>query len=385
MSDYNLYKRKNNNYYIDFIHPETGKRVRESLKTSDEKLANKYANTKYNEVLRDIELGISVQDKDLSKIFNEYAGNKPTQYNIDTVKRYWLPYLEEKKIKLSKLKQIDITRYYAWRRSIKYQNKDIQDITLNRENCALRSFTVFAIVNGYLSPKKDLVFTQFDVIPHRREAFSQEETQELLKNAKIRYETTKNSVHKEERRVLFNYINFLKTTGIRCGTARQLTWKNMFLDEDKPCYTILATQNKVRKYIEIPISEKMAHWLKDLKQQQKDFCVENGINFTNNIKVFSALHKYQTHKDERSDAEIVSIASSKTAWKSLLKSCSFYDSKECYNNKVLYSFRHQKITELVRKKIDSTVIAKYAQTSVKMITKFYDQSEPLDFYDDLAC
>ena len=45
MSDYNLYKR-NDNYYIDFIHPETGKRIRESLKTSDEKLAQKYANTR---------------------------------------------------------------------------------------------------------------------------------------------------------------------------------------------------------------------------------------------------------------------------------------------------------------------------------------------------
>lgn len=34
MNDYKLYKRKNK-YYIDFIHPETGKRIRESLKTSD--------------------------------------------------------------------------------------------------------------------------------------------------------------------------------------------------------------------------------------------------------------------------------------------------------------------------------------------------------------
>lgn len=384
MSDYNLYKR-NNNYYIDFIHPETAKRVRESLKTSDEKLALRYATTKYNEVLRDIELGISVQDKDLSKIFKEYANNKPSQYNIDTVRRHWLPYLEEKKIKLSKLKQIDITKYYAWRKSKKYQNKDVQDITLNRENCALRSFTDFAIANGYLSSKKNIKFTQFNVIPRRREAFSKEETQELLAKAKARYETIKNAIHKEERRVLWQYIRFLHITGVRCGTARQFTWKNMFLDEEKPYYSILAIQNKVRKYIDIPLTEKLAKWLKDIKQQQKDFCLENGIKFTNNIKVFSAMYKYQDHKEGRFDAEIVSVASSKTAWKSLLRSCSFYDPKECYNNKVLYSFRHQKITELVKKKISSTIIAKYAQTSEKMIAKFYDQSEPLDFYDDLAC
>ena len=49
-----------------------------------------------------------------------------------------------------------------------------------------------------------------------------------------------------------------------------------------------------------------------------------------------------------------------------------------------YSFRHKKITDLVKKRIDSTQIAKYAQTSVRMINKHYDQSEMLDFYDELA-
>lgn len=258
MSDYNLYKR-NNNYYIDFIHPETHKRIRKSLKTSNEKLANKFADTVYKEVLRDIELGISVEDKDLSKIFKEYVDTKPTQYNQDTIQRHWLPYLEEKKIKLSKLKQVDITRYYPWRRARKYQNKDVKDITLNRENCALRSFTNFAMANGYLCPKKNLKFQQFEVVSNRRDEFSQEETEELIKNAKIRYENTKHSIQKEQRRVLLDYIHFLQVTGIRCGTARKLSWKNMFLDEEKPYYSIEAEQNKVKKRLNVPISRDFAN------------------------------------------------------------------------------------------------------------------------------
>lgn len=263
MNDYKLYKRKNK-YYIDFIHPETGKRIRESLKTSDEKLAQKYANTRYFNVLRDIELGISVEDKDLSKIFKEYVDTKPTQYNQDTVQRHWLPYLEEKKIKLSKLKQVDITRYYPWRRARKYQNKDVKDITLNRENCALRSFINFAMANGYLCPKKNLKFQQFEVVSNRRDEFSQKQTEELIRNAKIRYENTKHSIQKEQRRVLLDYIHFLQVTGIRCGTARKLTWENMFLDEEKPYYSIDALQNKVKKRLNFPISKNFANWLKKI-------------------------------------------------------------------------------------------------------------------------
>lgn len=383
MNDYKLYKRKNK-YYIDFIHPETGKRIRESLKTSDEKLAQKYANTRYFNVLRDIELGISVEDKDLSKIFKEYVDTKPTQYNQDTVQRHWLPYLEEKKIKLSKLKQVDITRYYPWRRARKYQNKDVKDITLNRENCALRSFTNFAMANGYLCPKKDLRFQQFEVVSNRRDEFSQEEAEELIRNAKIRYENAKHSIQKEQRRVLLDYIHFLQITGIRCGTARKLTWKNMFLDEEKPYYSIEAVQNKVKKRLNVPISRDFANWLKEIKSKHQQFCDQNGIKFTSNIHLFSCLYIYKSHKEGRPAAEIISIANCKTAWENLLKSCSFYDPETCCNNKVLYSFRHKKITDLVKKSIDSTQIAKYAQTSVRMINKHYDQSEMLDFYDELA-
>ena len=47
------------------------------------------------------------------------------------------------------------------------------------------------MANGYLCPKKNLKFQQFEVVSNRRDEFSQEETEELIKNAKIRYENTK--------------------------------------------------------------------------------------------------------------------------------------------------------------------------------------------------
>lgn len=118
------------------------------------------------------------------------------------------------------------------------------------------------MANGYLCPKKDLRFQQFEVVSNRRDEFSQKETEELIRNAKIRYENTKHSIQKEQRCVLLDYIHFLQVTGIRCGTARKLTWENMFLDEEKPYYSIDALQNKVKKRLNFPISKNFANWLK---------------------------------------------------------------------------------------------------------------------------
>ena len=240
------------------------------------------------------------------------------------------------------------------------------------------------MANGYLCPKKDLRFQQFEVVSNRRDEFSQEEAEELIRNAKTRYENAKHSIQKEQRRVLLDYIHFLQVTGIRCGTARKLTWKNMFLDEEQPYYAIDALQNKVKKRLNFPISKNFANWLKEIKNNHQQFCDQNGINFSRNIHLFSCLYVYKSNKEGRPAAEIVSIANCKTAWKNLLRSCSFYDPEMCCNKKVQYSFRHKKITDLVKKRIDSTQIAKYAQTSVRMINKHYDQSEMLDFYDELA-
>lgn len=64
---------------------------------------------------------------------------------------------------------------------------------------------------------------------------------------------------------------------------------------------------------------------------------------------FSCLYIYKSNKERRPAAEIVAIANCKTAWKNLLRSCSFYDPEMCCNKKVQYSFRHKKITDLVKK------------------------------------
>lgn len=66
---YNLIIFFNELIIIILQHPETGKRERKSLGTTDGKLAEMLAEKYWNDVLDDYDRGILVQDKSLAKIY----------------------------------------------------------------------------------------------------------------------------------------------------------------------------------------------------------------------------------------------------------------------------------------------------------------------------
>lgn len=128
-----------------------------------------------------------------------------------------------------------------------------------------------------------------------------------------------NIVFRRSNGVFIRLYTFLQVTGIRCGTARKLSWKNMFLDEEKPYYSIEAEQNKVKKRLNVPISRDFANWLKEIKSKHEQFCDQNGIKFTSNIHLFSCLYIYKSHKEGRPAAEIIPLQIAKQRGKIFLK------------------------------------------------------------------
>ena len=381
MNSYSLYKR-NNTYVIDYKNPATAERVRKSLKTSDSDLAELYAKKLWQEVLDDYDRGILVSNKDLSKIFKQYEEFETSKYNKETIKRHFVKYLDEKKIKVANIKQFTIDEYYKWRYAQTFKNKAPSDITVNRENCAIRSFLKFAVDHHYLTPKRELKLERKKVVPNRRRAFSKDEIQEILSKCREICENTKKRDLKATRECLYRIIKFLVATGMRDGSALGLMWKDLYLGETKPYMDMRADNNKTRKYAKISISSSLASELRAYKEMQIVFCKKHNIAFTENMKVFSVMHEYVMPLDNEPTGEIFPIKSFRKSWQTVIKQCSFYVEGEDY---APYRIRHYKITSLMSmKELSSDQIAKYCCTSPKMIANFYDATDTLDFYDDFA-
>ena len=379
--DYTISKR-NEIYRIEYNSPDTGARIRKSLGTTDERLAEILAERHWKQVLDDFDRGILVRDKSLAKIFREYFDTEKCIYNKDTIKRHFVPYLDEKNIKIANLKQHTIDEYYKWRKAKTFRGKIPNDITLNRENCAIRKFLNFCVKNHYLTPKREIELEHNKVVPNRRTAFSTDEMAEILYRCSINYENTIKSDLRADRKCLYEIIRFLATTGMRDGSAVGLLWKDLYLGEVKPYINMRASNNKTRKYVKISISDKLCAQLRAYKEEQKEFCRKHDIEFSEDMNVFNSMHEYQYPKEDGTTGIIYPIKSFRKSWNTVIKQCSFYKEGEDY---APYRIRHYKITSLMaRKDLNAEQVAKYCCTSPDMIRDFYDATETLDFCEEFS-
>ena len=218
---YTINLRSNGIFQIEYKHPETGNRIRKSLGTTDEKLASILARRHWENMLDEYDRGILVNDKELSKIFREYYDNEKSPYNRDMIKRHFVPFLNEKKIKVSNLKQHSLDEYYKWRKKQIYRGKHPSETTINRENCAISSFLKFVVKNNYLSAKRQITLEHQNVVPNRRPAFKLDEIREILATCKANYENTKKGDLRAFRKCLYDVVYFLVLTGMRDGSANE--------------------------------------------------------------------------------------------------------------------------------------------------------------------
>lgn len=379
--DYTIASR-NGIYRIEYKNPETGTRERKSLGTTDERLAQMLAEKYWIQVLDDYDRGILVRDKSLAKICREYVDVEKCQYNKDTIKRHFIPYLNEKSIKVANIKQHTIDEYYKWRKAKTYRGKAPNDITLNRENCAIRNFLNFCVKNHYLTPKREIELEHNEVVPNRRTAFSTEEMQEILQRCRSNYENTIKSDLRAERRCLYEIVQFLAATGMRDGSALGLLWSDLYLGEVKPYINMRASNNKTRKYVKIAISEALRDKLRAYKEEQQRFCQEHSIDFSEDMSVFNVMHTYKRPKEDGTTGVIYPTKSFRKSWNYVIKQCNFYREGEDY---APYRIRHFKITSLMaRKELSAEQVAKYCCTSPDMIKDFYDATDTLDFAEEFA-
>ncbi len=379
---YSFNLRENGYYQIIYQNPETGKRERKSLGTTDGKLAEILAEKHWKDVLDDYDRGILVQDKSLAKIYREYFDTEKCLYNKDTIKRHFMPYLDEKNIKIANLKQHTIDEYYKWRKTQTFRGKTPNDITLNRENCAIKSFLNFCTKKHYLTPKRTLELQHNDVVPNRRKPFSIEQMKEILERSKSNYENTIKSDLRAERKCMYQIVKFLAITGMRDGSALGLLWSDLYLGEVKPYIYIQANNNKTRKYVKITISNTLRDKLRAFREEQKQFCHKHNIEFSDDMNVFNVMHEYKYPKEDGTTGVIYPTKSFRKSWNTMIKQCSFYKEGEDY---APYRIRHYKITSLMAKKeLSAEQIAKYCCTSPDMIKDFYDATETLDFCEEFA-
>lgn len=383
LNGFKLTKRNNGIYQIEYKHPVTNLRIRTSLKVKDEKYAKMLAEKQWKEILDDFDRGILVTSKDLSKILHEYCSVCVNQYNVETIKRHFAKYLDEKKIKVSQIKQRTINEYYKWRENQKFRDKSPSDKTINKENYAINDFLKFCTSNNYLSPKIEIKLIHRKTCTNRRDAFSTDEIIEILEMAKLNYMNTEKRDLKAYRKNLYNIVLFLSMTGMRDGPALKLTWKDTKLFEKLPYIFLKANISKTRKQSLVTLSKEFAEHLKQLKSQQIEFCKKHNIKFSDDFNIFTVLQEYEYQRENGDTGKAFPIKSFISSWRNLIKQCSFYYEGGDF---APYRLRHYKITSLMANKNNISIeqIAKYVSTSPEMIRTFYDNTDTLDFYDEFS-
>lgn len=365
-----LKKEKGRCYRVEYHHPTTNIFYRKSLKTNDFYVALEKAKEYYKDVAIQSYIGV-VREKSFSQVANEYMSSYGVpKYNIDTIKRHLLPFFTQKLEDANKSQKIhlletdDIRKYQKWRESTGQVSKN----TISRECCVISKMLAFAKEKGYLSKDSNIKVPYVPTTYNARQAFKAKELKEIFKKAEANWLYTTHTKIREDRRVLYFYIRFLYETGMRCGDALKLSWREIFLEEQFPFYVIKSKQNKTKINKQIPLPWDTMAMLCDLKTYQRDFCKKYNIRFTDDMPVFGKCQFFNRQ------AKVVHPKSFKKSFQNLLKSCSFYDEDTCKNKITRYSFRHSTATAYRLDGFSNEEVAELLSTSPRMISKIYDKS-----------
>ena len=403
-------------YYRTFIQkPELANKqtsIVGSLKTDNYEKAKQLAYTKHAEIQLRQKQGFNVKpltvaegiDKfilhyqdNISREMNGYSNNilRNLKKSVDL---YWKEYVGHKD--LDSINYTDFENYEAFRRDYAKSTKRIKNkykqkykdtvaiSTLKGEINYFRQFLRWCATHGYYQGSSfEWRYKPGTSVRNRREAFSLEQYRKL-----VRYMRSKTYLNKgknvalggspdgrvvRHRQMLRCYILFLCNTGLRVGEARNLRWRDVSFVEnrngDKVCVVEidqLYSKVKTSSTRSAKVVGRVTAW--KALQRYRDYLVSTGTEIGKDHFIFSNS-KGEVVRDFREGfAQIVKEAGVE---------------KDRFGRKfVPYSCRHTYITFRLKygKNLSIHSLAKNCRTSVQMIQQNYDDTDTLDFVDELT-
>lgn len=387
------------------------KRVVKSLRTDDYDKAKQYAYTHHAQVELRQSQGLNVNPvsvgEAMDKFLKEYEENVKKGINGYTpnilrnfrksIDIYWREYVGKKD--LDHIKDTDLEGYEAFRREYAKNTKRIKNryrqtykssvatSTLKGEINYFRQFLRWCAMRGfYRGGAHEWRYKPGGKVRNRREAFSIEQyrtlvrymrTNEYLNKGKHRNSGKPDSRVVRHRHMLRCYILFLCNTGLRVGEARHLRWRDIWTTENKTGEKVCVVEldqslSKVSKgstrssrivgrFTAWRALDRFREYLLSIGEEPEGeryiFCNPKGNVIQDFREGFSAVIKEAGVERNRFGEKFVP-----------------------------YSCRHTYITFRLKyaKNLSIHSLAKNARTSVEMIQSNYDDTETLDFVDELT-
>jgi len=395
-------------------HPELAnqqRRVVGSLRTDNYDKAKQLAYKRHAEIELRQSQGLNVKPISVAVAMDKFLGmyeenlkkgmsgySKSSLRNFQkTMNIYWREYVGNKE--LDTIKDTDFEEYEAFRREYATNTKRIKSryqkqykssvalSTLKGEINYFRQFLRWCATRGYYKGgAHDWRFKTSGQLGTRRESFSIEQyrslvrymrTNEYLTKGKHRNTGRPDSRVVRHRHMLRCYILVLCNTGLRISEIRNLKWGDVSYTENKLGEKVLVieldqTLSKVSRgstrsakvvgrYTAWRALERFKEFLVSLGEEPNDdrsiFCDKKGKTIQNFRVGFSAVIKEAGVENDR------------------------------FGNKhVPYDCRHTYISFRLKyaKNLSIHSLAKNCRTSVEMLQTFYDDTETLDFVDELT-
>lgn len=383
-------KKRGNSWQLYVSTKLTGKPIRQSLNTYDYATALQRAREIYSDLQAEYDNTGLGKDSFKANAQDFIALTNNPQHK-EYMERCFIPYFSEiiankSKIKdINKLTNLDMIKYVEYRRKLVSgkTHRLSKPTTIIRENNTLKAFFKWCYTTGRLKKElklptirsKENIYDEngnpiFDDLSGKRDAFTTEEVNKIFNTLSDEIKNEINQHTKRRKQLLYYYINILHHTGIRPVELRKLTWNQFIPKYDKGGLFVQVYSRKQNKKRDIALSPYLVNKLKELKAQQQSFCEQHNIPFNEEkIHIISICNSnVSTNR-----YEIKAVSELDNGFRKLLDRCKIPHT----GNKVLYSYRHSYISELVQNEIPTINIAKQCGTSSKMIEEYYDQSSHL--------
>ncbi|GLX85843.1 hypothetical protein tloyanaT_20950 [Thalassotalea loyana] len=264
-----------------------------------------------------------------------------------------------------------------------YHNKKAKSPTrITLTNTTFDKLFFYAVENKIINQRDTPEFKRIKVekeIPEEKIIFRENDFEIIENDYKNFIENGTNKTSRENRELLYLYMEFLKNTGVRSGEETKIKWKDIYSSErdGKERIVISLKKGKMgqrKKSRDIAIDKKTFSVLVELlRRKMKD---DNPLKDKSSEMKFSSKYLFIFIKLAKIENEYIFQRSDK-------KIPNFGDSfnqlKEHLNNRLsdekitLYSYRHYYITDKLLNNVDIYKLAKYVGNSVEIIQRSYSK------------
>lgn len=310
-------------------------------------------------VIRNFKYVANLTIKELQQLLDSNKGKVTYKDYIWALQKYMIPYLG--KYTFDQINQDLIRQFEEWR--IFKMRRKPSGSHLNTHNAAMNRVFNKAVDLGYIAREQLPQLGNRGVKTGRRPDFTYDEFVQLVKFMRKWVKKSRAGQTKVVRKLLFNYVMILVSTGIRAGTeAMNLKWKHVryFMVEGERFLSFNVSGKT--KHRELTVGYRAIRYLKRIHQDNPAIA---HLSFDELIEQGSEEYLFRLDgRDKTTDFGRV--------FKGALEASNLLIDKRTDTKRSLYSLRHVYATmTLTNTNISTYLLAKHMGTSQQMIERHY--------------